>query len=229
MASRAERLPAARISRARKRQGDFAALGRMLASAHRRPPRASAGRATTTSARRRRRTPGATTGHSSGSTRRCSRSSNGRAGSASISRRSIPLFPPGKPQTPTVAAARRPVERQRRVYEEGPVVFDPAVYYGDREADLAMTELFGGFPREFYGPTTKRSAGRGIREAQAPVQPLPPAQPPQPFRRWLPGAGEVGDLSLLGPSRPPSSSSCSSPDWYISRMMSEPPTNSPFT
>ncbi len=31
-----------------------------------------------------------------------------------------------------------------------PVVFDPAVYYGDREADLAMTELFGGFPREFY-------------------------------------------------------------------------------
>jgi protein-ribulosamine 3-kinase len=33
---------------------------------------------------------------------------------------------------------------------EGPVIFDPAVYYGDREADLAMTELFGGFPREFY-------------------------------------------------------------------------------
>jgi fructosamine-3-kinase len=33
---------------------------------------------------------------------------------------------------------------------EGPVVFDPAVYYGDREADLAMTELFGGFPRRFY-------------------------------------------------------------------------------
>ena len=33
---------------------------------------------------------------------------------------------------------------------EGPVVFDPAVYYGDREADLAMTELFGGFPAQFY-------------------------------------------------------------------------------
>lgn len=31
-----------------------------------------------------------------------------------------------------------------------PVLFDPAVYYGDREVDLAMTELFGGFPREFY-------------------------------------------------------------------------------
>ena len=32
----------------------------------------------------------------------------------------------------------------------GPVIFDPAVYYGDREADLAMTELFGGFPTRFY-------------------------------------------------------------------------------
>lgn len=31
-----------------------------------------------------------------------------------------------------------------------PVVFDPAVYYGDREADLAMTELFGGFGADFY-------------------------------------------------------------------------------
>ena len=31
-----------------------------------------------------------------------------------------------------------------------PVVFDPAVYRGDREADLAMSELFGGFPRAFY-------------------------------------------------------------------------------
>ena len=30
------------------------------------------------------------------------------------------------------------------------VIFDPAVYYGDRESDLAMTELFGGFPARFY-------------------------------------------------------------------------------
>jgi protein-ribulosamine 3-kinase len=30
-----------------------------------------------------------------------------------------------------------------------PVVFDPASYFGDREADIAMTELFGGFPRDF--------------------------------------------------------------------------------
>jgi fructosamine-3-kinase len=31
-----------------------------------------------------------------------------------------------------------------------PVIFDPAVYYGDREADLAMTELFGGFGEGFH-------------------------------------------------------------------------------
>jgi len=31
-----------------------------------------------------------------------------------------------------------------------PLLFDPAPYYGDREADLAMTELFGGFAPEFY-------------------------------------------------------------------------------
>lgn len=31
-----------------------------------------------------------------------------------------------------------------------PVIFDPAVYYGDRETDIAMTELFGGFPGSFY-------------------------------------------------------------------------------
>lgn len=31
-----------------------------------------------------------------------------------------------------------------------PVIFDPAVYYGDRETDLAMTELLGGFSADFY-------------------------------------------------------------------------------
>jgi protein-ribulosamine 3-kinase len=31
-----------------------------------------------------------------------------------------------------------------------PAIFDPATYYGDRECDLAMTELFGGFPETFY-------------------------------------------------------------------------------
>ena len=31
-----------------------------------------------------------------------------------------------------------------------PVIFDPAVYYGDREADIAMPELFAGFSARFY-------------------------------------------------------------------------------
>ena len=31
-----------------------------------------------------------------------------------------------------------------------PVIFDPAFYYGDREADLAMTTLFGSFGGNFY-------------------------------------------------------------------------------
>lgn len=31
-----------------------------------------------------------------------------------------------------------------------PVLFDPAVYYGHREMDLAMTQLFGGFSEAFY-------------------------------------------------------------------------------
>jgi len=31
-----------------------------------------------------------------------------------------------------------------------PVIYDPAFYYGDREADLAMTYVFGGFGSDFY-------------------------------------------------------------------------------
>ena len=31
-----------------------------------------------------------------------------------------------------------------------PVVIDPAVYYGDPEADLSLTYIFGGFPTPFY-------------------------------------------------------------------------------
>jgi fructosamine-3-kinase len=35
------------------------------------------------------------------------------------------------------------------------VIIDPAVYYGNREADLAMTKLFGGFSSEFYSAYNK--------------------------------------------------------------------------
>lgn len=31
-----------------------------------------------------------------------------------------------------------------------PTIFDPSAYYGDRECDIAMTELFGGYPADFY-------------------------------------------------------------------------------
>jgi fructosamine-3-kinase len=36
------------------------------------------------------------------------------------------------------------------VADGAPVIFDPAVYYGDRETDIAMTQLFGGFGAAFY-------------------------------------------------------------------------------
>ncbi len=45
-----------------------------------------------------------------------------------------------------------------------PVLIDPAAYYGHREADLAMTELFGGFDHTFY-------------EAYEEEWPLPPGSP----------------------------------------------------
>ncbi len=34
--------------------------------------------------------------------------------------------------------------------DQTPCIFDPAVYFGLREADLAMTELFGRLPQRFY-------------------------------------------------------------------------------
>jgi len=54
-------------------------------------------------------------------------------------------------------------------YDESgnPVIFDPAVYYGDREADLAMTELFGGFGSAFYAAyreTWPLDAGYPVRK-----------------------------------------------------------------
>ncbi|MBL4774558.1 MAG: fructosamine kinase family protein [Mariprofundus sp.] len=48
-----------------------------------------------------------------------------------------------------------------------PVIFDPAVYYGDREADMAMTELFGGFSAHFYAAYTEAwplDAGYAVRK-----------------------------------------------------------------
>ncbi len=50
--------------------------------------------------------------------------------------------------------------------QDRPVIFDPAVYYGDREADLAMTRLFGGFGRAFhdaYRAAAPLPAGHDVR------------------------------------------------------------------
>ncbi len=48
-----------------------------------------------------------------------------------------------------------------------PVIYDPACYWGDRETDLAMTELFGGFGRDFfdaYEANTPLDEGYAIRK-----------------------------------------------------------------
>lgn len=50
-----------------------------------------------------------------------------------------------------------------------PVLFDPASYYGHREADIAFTEFFGGFGKRFY-------------DAYRSVSPL---SPHYEERRWL--------------------------------------------
>lgn len=34
--------------------------------------------------------------------------------------------------------------------EGEPYLIDPSVFYGDREMDMAFTEVFGGFSSEFY-------------------------------------------------------------------------------
>jgi protein-ribulosamine 3-kinase len=48
-----------------------------------------------------------------------------------------------------------------------PVIFDPAIYIGDRECDLAMTELFGGFAPAFhaaYREAWPLDAGYAVRK-----------------------------------------------------------------
>ncbi|MGN8158457.1 fructosamine kinase family protein [Salinisphaera sp. RV14] len=54
-----------------------------------------------------------------------------------------------------------------------PVIFDPAVYYGDRETDLALTELFGGFSPDFYEAYWGAwPASPGYREIRRPLYQL---------------------------------------------------------
>ena len=46
-----------------------------------------------------------------------------------------------------------------------PALFDPAPFYGDREFDLGITTVFGGFTREFYDEYEKHyPLGKGSRK-----------------------------------------------------------------
>ena len=53
-----------------------------------------------------------------------------------------------------------------------PFLIDPAVYYGDRETDLAMTRLFGGFPRAFYRAYQEEYPLRAGHEKRLPLYQL---------------------------------------------------------
>ena len=48
----------------------------------------------------------------------------------------------------SAGANEKPSQSQPRVIV--PCIFDPASYYGDREVDIAMTYVFGGFTADFY-------------------------------------------------------------------------------
>jgi fructosamine-3-kinase len=51
-------------------------------------------------------------------------------------------------------------------------LIDPAVYYGHREADLAMTRLFGGFDRSFYAAYSEAAPLAAGHEERLPIYQL---------------------------------------------------------
>ncbi|AWB67342.1 fructosamine kinase family protein [Saccharobesus litoralis] len=54
-------------------------------------------------------------------------------------------------RTPMASLIHGDLWRGNHAFSNGvPVIFDPACYYADYEAELAMTELFGCLPPEFY-------------------------------------------------------------------------------
>lgn len=65
-------------------------------------------------------------------------------------REAIPALLAGHAPAPSLLHGDLWSGNAARLASGEPVVFDPAVYHGDREADLAMTELFGGFGADFY-------------------------------------------------------------------------------
>ena len=61
----------------------------------------------------------------------------------------IPLLLAGHAPAPSLLHGDLWSGNAARLASGDPAIFDPAVYFGDREADLAMTELFGGFGSDF--------------------------------------------------------------------------------
>ena len=61
----------------------------------------------------------------------------------------VPLYFPGYAPQPSLLHGDLWSGNAGFLHDGTPVIFDPAVYYGDREADIAMSELFGGFAPQF--------------------------------------------------------------------------------
>ncbi|EWH12289.1 fructosamine/Ketosamine-3-kinase [Catenovulum agarivorans DS-2] len=55
-----------------------------------------------------------------------------------------------KPRKPPASLLHGDLWQGNIAFANVPVIFDPASYYGDPEVDIAMSELFGCFPQEFY-------------------------------------------------------------------------------
>lgn len=81
------------------------------------------------------------------------------------------------PDTPPVALLHGDLWSGNYVIasDGAPALIDPAVYYGDREVDLAMAELFGGFPSsvwDAYHATWPLDPGHDDRRRLYQVYPL---------------------------------------------------------
>jgi fructosamine-3-kinase len=78
----------------------------------------------------------------------------------------VPLYFPGYVPQPSLLHGDLWSGNAGFLADGTPVIFDPAVYYGDREADIAMSELFGGFSPQFrdaYREAWPLDPGYGVR------------------------------------------------------------------
>jgi len=78
----------------------------------------------------------------------------------------LPLYFPGYAPQPSLLHGDLWSGNAGFMPDGTPVIFDPAVYYGDREADFAMSELFGGFASQFrdaYREAWPLDPGYGVR------------------------------------------------------------------